>query len=380
MGEPVIEEELLVEAPIVEETIVEEQIGNPNSSGTIISLLFKWVLALVVLMAAVFLRGLISKTVSSVIGGVVGKVGRKGEEQKKKVAEALTGPISFTCVMAGVFAAGRFVDMPDDLEAIFNNIIKSLLDVLVFWIVFDLIDPISQIIQKTGTGQVGEEVRKVLVDLTKGLVVVLGFLAILQFWGINVAAFLAGFGLVGMAVALAAQDTMKNFFASVAMFADKSFQKGEWILTPAVEGIVEDVGLRSTLVRQFDTSLVIVPNATLANATITNFDRCTARRITWTLPIAGSATAQQLKNIVANVGNYINSHPRVDKEKAIIYSLDAFGENCIKFFVYFFLKTLDWKQFMIEKQEILLFFQRIVENEGTSFGVPTRYVLLQDQR
>jgi len=250
----------------------------------------------------------------------------------------------------------------------------------VFWIVYDLIDPISLIIQRTGTGQLGEEVRKVLVDLFKGLVVVLGFLAILQFWGINVAAFLAGFGLVGMAVALAAQDTMKNFFASIAMFADKSYQKGEWILTPQVEGIVEEVGLRSTLIRLFDTSLVIIPNANLANSTITNFDRCTSRRISWTLPIAGNATAEQLHTVVENVRNYVTHHPKVNKEMSIIVSLDSLGQNCFNFFVYFFLTELNWKQYMKDKQDILLLFQKIVENAGTNFGVPTRYVLVKDQR
>jgi len=369
--------------PVVEELIVEEEVlVNPSStpSGSAVTLLVRWVFAFGVLLAAVLLRGFVSQTVSSVVGGVVGKVSRKRPEQKAKVAEALTGPISFTCVMFGVFAAGRFVDLPDDLEAIFNNIIKSLLDVLVFWIVFDLIEPVSHIIQKTGTGQLGEEVRKVLVDLAKGLVVVLGFLSILQFWGINVAAFLAGFGLVGMAVALAAQDTMKNLFASVAMFADRSFKKGEWILTPSVEGIVEEVGLRSTQVRQFDTSLVIIPNANLANATITNFNMCRARRVNWTLPIAGDATAEQLTEIVEKCRNYIQSHPKVDKKESIIVSLDSFGENCIKFFVYFFLTETDWLPYMKEKQEILLHFSKIVENAGTGFGVPTRLVMLKDQR
>jgi len=209
---------------------VEEQnfVADPSSvkgGSTYLMVYFiRWVFAIGVLVAAVLLRGFVSHSISSVIGGVVGKVGRK-EEHKKKVVDALSGPISFTCIVAGVYLAVHFADIPDDLEPIFDNIIKSLLDILVFWIVFDLIEPISVIIQKTGTGQLKEEVRKVLVDLSKGLIVILGFLSILQFWGINVAAFLAGFGLVGMAVALAAQDTMKNFFASVAMFADKSFQK-----------------------------------------------------------------------------------------------------------------------------------------------------------
>jgi len=168
-----MEEEPVVEQPIVEKEVFidDPTIAGTQAGGTFVVVLLRWVLAIGVLMAAILLRGLVSQTVTSLIGGIVGKV-RRNEEQKKKVADALTGPISFTCVVGGVFLAGRFADIPDDLKPIFHNIIKSLLDVLVFWIVYDLIDPISLIIQRTGTGQLGEEVRKVLVDLFKGLVVI----------------------------------------------------------------------------------------------------------------------------------------------------------------------------------------------------------------
>jgi len=159
------------------------------------------------------------------------------------------------------------------------------------------------------------------------------------------------------------------------MFADKSFNKGDWICTPQVEGIVEEVGLRTTHIRQFDTSLILIPNSTLANSQITNFNKCTLRRISWSLPIAGDATAEQLLAVKKNILNYLRSDNDIDKG-LIIVNLDEFGENCVKLFCYFFTPIIDWIPFMIKKEQIILKFARIVEEAGTKFGVPTRAVLL----
>jgi len=250
---------------------------------------------------------------------------------------------------------------------------QSFLNVMVFWVLFQAVEPVSEIIQKTGTGQISDEMRQVIVDLVKISVVCVGFLTLLQAWGVNVGAFLAGLGLVGMAVALAAQDTMRNLFASVAMFADKSFKKGDWVLTPEVEGIVEVVSLRTTTIRNFDTSTVVIPNSNLANGTIVNFNNCTQRRVTWTLPLTAPSN-EKFRSVVDKLEAYVHEHPKVDKKASIIVNLDEFGEACIKLFVYFHVNEVAWLPYMEIKQQILLDFLRIVEEEKCAFGVPTRLV------
>lgn len=244
---------------------------------------------------------------------------------------------------------------------------------MVFWVLFQSVQPVSEVLQKTGTGQFSDEIRQVVVDLIKIAIVCVGILTLLQAWGVNVAAFLAGLGLVGMAVALAAQDTMKNLFASVAMFADKSFKKDDWILTPEVEGFVETVSLRTTTIRNFDTSTVVIPNANLANGTIINFNNCLQRRITWTLPITATSN-ERFVSVAEKLEKYVHAHPKVDKKGTIIVNLDEFGEACIKLFVYFMVNETAWLPFMEIKQQILLDFLRIVEEEKCAFGVPTRFV------
>jgi len=177
-----------------------------------------------------------------------------------------------------------------------------------------------------------------------------------------------------MAVALAAQDTLRNLFASVAMFADGSFKKGDWIKTSAVEGIVEKVSLRTTVIRKFDTSTIVIPNANLANGPITNYSVCPHRKVTWTLPIAGGATSDQFLNVQKKVDQYVRAHKDVIHEgsfSTVIVALDEFGENCINLFVFFYTHTAEWLPYMRIKQGMILDIKKIIEEESKGFGVPT---------
>jgi MscS family membrane protein len=121
--------------------------------------------------------------------------------------------------------------------------------------------------------------------------------AVFQEWGFNVAAVLGSLGLVGMAVALGAQDFIKNMFAGLTIFLDQVFEKGNWIKTPDVEGTVEEIGFRATKVRQFDKALVTLPNSKLANEALINYSRMTNRRIHWMIGVEYRSTKEQILNI-----------------------------------------------------------------------------------
>jgi len=295
-------------------------------------------------------------------------------DAKKHLEDILSGPIEFSCLFVGVYVAGTILQLPDELQIFFRSVLFSFLDVLIFWILYRAVAPVSIIVQKTGTGQVTDEIRQVIVDLIELGMIIFGFLTMLQAWGINVSAFLAGLGLVGMAVALAAQDTLRNLLASVEMFADGSFKKKDWIKTPSVEGIVEKISLRTTLIRKFDSSTVVIPNANLANGPITNFSNCERRRVSWSLPISGGATPDQYLTVQKKVDHYVRNHKDVVHEgkfNTVIVALDEFGENCINLFIYYYTVTKDWLPYMRVKQEMLLEIKTIIETESKGFGVPT---------
>jgi len=288
--------------------------------------------------------------------------------------------LSFLSVAIAVYISLLIVDLPDEFELVFKQVQLTLMNIIVFWVVFRAIDPVSQLVAHTSTGTVGNESRELAVKVVQVGVIVLGFLSILQAWGINVSAFLAGLGLLGMAVALAAQDTMKNFFGSIVIIADEIFKKGDWIKTPQVEGIVEEFGLRTTVVRGFDDAQIHVPNATLADTTIVNFSRCRIRQICMTLPLGGDSTAVQLRKVKSSYKEFLQSNKRVCQDKVIIVNLDCFGENCVQLFVFCFTPETAWAPFLEVKQEILFHFKKLAEEAHVSFGVPTRAVTVQKIR
>jgi len=338
--------------------------------------LLRSTVAIVVLVSLILLRSTVAKGVVGIIHMLASGL---NPEVQQKLANKVVAPVSYGCILGGVYLAGIIFDLPDFLQEAFDHVVQSLLNVFVFWLAYSAVSPVAILIQKSSSNTFGDEMRKVVTDLIKAVVLVLGFLSVLQAWGINVSAFLAGLGLVGMAVALAAQDTFRNLFGSIVLFADGSLKQGDWIQTPEVEGVVERVGLRTTQIRNFDTSLVLIPNANLAGATI---NKRALRRINWTLPIGGG-NSKSLREIVNRVEKFLEENPKVAKvdEKGqpmtLIVALDKFGENCVEMFVYFFLIAgLSWADFMAVKQDIILNFKKIVAEEGASFGVPTRLVLL----
>jgi MscS family membrane protein len=186
---------------------------------------------------------------------------------------------------------------------------------------------------------------------------------------------LASLGITGVAVALGAQETLKNYFGTLAIFMDETFRIGDWVKTTDVEGTVEKIGLRSTYIRQFDKALVSVPNGTLTGSAVVNFSKMTHRRVRWIIGIRYDATAEQLENIVNKIRAYLekNDDIETDLDKVVtIIQIDKFGESAIDIFCYFFTKTTKWLDYMKVKEECVLSFKRIVTEEGTDFALPSR--------
>jgi len=228
----------------------------------------------------------------------------------------------------------------------------------------------------------GTDIKEITVKLSKMVVSVVGFLTILEAWGINVSAFLASLGLIGMAIALAAQDTVANLFGTIVILSDNLFHDGDWIKTPDIEGIVESFGIRMTVVRGFDTSQITIPNSNLANSCIVNYNKCTARQVSWTLPIVGNV-ADNFVKVVQGFKDHLNllrQNGIVADKQLIIVALDKFGVACIEVFVYFFTNETRWLPYMEIKEKVILEFNKIVTESGCHFGVPTKSILLNDMR
>jgi MscS family membrane protein len=204
----------------------------------------------------------------------------------------------------------------------------------------------------------------------KVIVVVLGALITMQNFGINVMSLLAGLGLGGLALALAAQDTAANLFGSITIIFDKPFQVGDWIKISDTEGIVEEVGFRSTRIRTFYKSLVTIPNSTMAKEKIDNMGVRPARRIRHTLGIVYETPIETLHLFIAKVRSVLSQHPQV-KPDEISVSLTGLGDSAVQILVNCFVfVTLEKSESDIQ-EELLFAIIQTAQSLGVDFAYPT---------
>jgi MscS family membrane protein len=295
-----------------------------------------------------------------------------------QVLTAIEQPLEFAFVVIGLYVAAQFVTLSETLAYIFSQLVRSLIAVTIFWAIFRVIDPLSSLLDQAigilGSESMHETVKGFFVKVTKAVVVALGIAAVFQEWGFNVAAVLGSLGLVGMAVALGAQDLIKNIFAGLTIFLDRIFEKGNWIKTPDVEGNVEEIGFRATKVRQFDKALVTIPNSKLGNEALINFSRMTQRRIYWRIGVEYRTTKEQLGRVIQDIREYLQSHPDFEtdptKTKTFVY-LDSFGASSIDILLYCFTKTTEWGEWLTVKEALAYKIKEIVEGHGAAFAFPS---------
>ena len=164
-------------------------------------------------------------------------------------------------------------------------------------------------------------------------VVTMGIILILQNNGYNVASLIAGLGIGGLAVALAARDTLANFFGSITIFLDRPFRIGDWVTIGKVEGVVEEVGFRSTRIRTFYNSLVSVPNSNVSNSDIDNYGMREYRRLKTVLNLTYATTPEQIEAFVEGIKAIVkaNKHFRQDFYEV---HFTTFGAHSLDVLVY----------------------------------------------
>jgi MscS family membrane protein len=209
--------------------------------------------------------------------------------------------------------------------------------------------------------------------IVKMLLVLLGGVLALQSFGIDVGSLVAGLGIGGLAVALAAKDTIGNFFGSVAIFLDRPFQIGDWVATTngAVEGTVESVGFRSTQIRTIGDTVVTVPNARMADADVNNFGARRHRRVRLTIAFNRDATAAQLDEFTTTVRARLLALPPVKTDAVDVVAHD-FTETAIVVLVHFYIDAKTWTDELRLRHEAILVAVEVAHTVGLRLALPAR--------
>jgi MscS family membrane protein len=216
-----------------------------------------------------------------------------------------------------------------------------------------------------------------VVNLTvKGAVIVLAAVMIPQIWNLSIAGLIAGLGLGGLALSLAAKDVLDDFVGFINIVGDDPFTLNEYIVSPHGEGIVEQIGLRSTRIRRLDQALVVVPNSLLVNDSILNWSRLTKRWLNFSFGVTYDANAGQMRDLIGAVSAMLKVRPQVDPDSVVVF-FEKFEDSALTLLIRCYIRIADWTQAQYELSEINLELMRIVDELGMSVAFPTRTLYIE---
>lgn len=209
----------------------------------------------------------------------------------------------------------------------------------------------------------------------KAFLIITALLVIAQNMGYSISGLLASLGIGGIAIAMAARDTIANIFGSIMILIDRPFMIGDWIKTSEFEGVVEEIGFRSTRIRTFAKTLVNVPNSQLANMVIDNIDARHIRRISMRIGLTYSTTPEQMKQAIEGIEQILKSHPGVDQNYMLV-KFDEFADSSLSIFLYYFSASKVWEEYLDVRQGVNLKIMDLLESLNLDFAFPSRSVYL----
>jgi MscS family membrane protein len=286
----------------------------------------------------------------------------------------LDKPAGFIFMMAFWFATFTNLQLSVTVNYYLSLILEVAVSVGFIWLFYNLSNVFSKYLgvltSKTET-KLDDQLVPLIRKTLRFFVLVMGLILILQNNGYNVASLIAGLGIGGLAIALAARDTLANFFGSITIFVDKPFRIGDWIKVGSVEGTVEEVGFRSTRIRTFYNSLVSVPNSTISNNDVDNMGLREYRRLLTTLNLTYSTSPEQMEAFVEGIKAIVksNSHFRQDFYEV---HFNAIGAHSLDVMVYVFFKVPDWSTELQQKHNFFLEVLKLAKEVGVEFAFPTQ--------
>jgi MscS family membrane protein len=304
---------------------------------------------------------------------------RTGSDLDDQAIDVLESPIRFIPIVMGTFFVIEYLELPSTLALIGDHLVRSLITFSIFWALFRLVDPLSQFLRNLEKVFTLAMVQW-LVKAIKAAIIFIGAATILQIWGIEVGPILAGLGLFGVAVALGAQDLFKNLIAGILIIAEKRFNTGDFIkVKDTVEGVVETIGFRSTVVRRLDSAPVFVPNTQLSDSAVTNYSSRSHRRIFWKIGVEYRTSVDQLRAIRDGIEAYVMENDAFAKppETLLFVRIDSFSDSSIDIMLYCFTKTNDWGEWLEIKESLAYAIKEIVETAGSAFAFPSQSLYIE---
>lgn len=302
------------------------------------------------------------------------------QKMAKQVVLPVARPLSLYLILGAVHTILPILQLPARLGMYLHYIFDLVLPALLILVGYRLIDVLgyylAKITQRTATA-LDDQVVPLVVKALKLLVILLGTVFALDNLGYDITGLLAGISIGGLAVALAAQDTIKHLFGSFMIFIDRPFTIGDWIVADGIDGTVIEVGFRSTRIQTFHNSVVSVPNGYLADRIIDNMGLRVYRRYKTEIAITYDTPADLIEVFVEGLKAIIEAHPQTRKDFYEV-ALTSFGGSSLNILFYAFFQVPEWSQEIKAKHDIMIQIIKLAQTLGVRFAFPTTTVHVEE--
>jgi MscS family membrane protein len=332
---------------------------------------------LVLILLSIVFKKIFTWIVSRFISHYVVRFGR--EEIAQQFIVPVAKPISLILIALCVINILPAFNIPIQINhylLLGTKVFASIAVVMVFYKLVDLVNYfLARFAEKTES-TLDDQLVPLVNKSLKIFIAIAGSLIVLQNFNVNVTALLAGLSIGGLAFALAAQDTIKNLFGSIMIFIDRPFQIGDWVVSTDFEGVIEEVGFRSTRVRTFANSLVSIPNGKLADQTIDNMGRRVFRRYNTSLGLTYDTPVELIETYVKGLKEIVKLHPHTRKDYYEIH-FHSYGDFSLNILVYIFFEAPDWSEELVARHEFNLETKKLAEALGINFAFPTQTIQIE---
>ena len=302
----------------------------------------------------------------------------KGKEIREN---SLYKPLKSVIIWIGLHIAVLTLGLPNNLTAICNKIFRIGIIIILAVGIANIFSPDSKIFKKIANHRRikgNQTLVNFISKVTKGIIYVIAVFLVMTELNFNLSGLIAGLGLGGVIVALAAQDIAKNLFGGMAIILDKPFSVGDWIQTTNYSGTVEDITFRSTRLRMTDNTVVTIQNSTLSNEPVINYARLPMRRYSTTLNLALETNSDVVENIIGKLRFALSNTEGVIVSGLMVYFKNI-SEDGIEIGIFFNTNIVSYNEYLEFCEQINLLLLKVLESENVKLTYPTQKVYVADK-
>jgi len=339
-------------------------------------LILRMIFALLVIVLGFILSQIFAKYIINLLKKVADRTKSNLDDI---MIDALDKPVKTLIIGLGFWAAVNLFYLPVELKGFFTRVLRTFIIAVFFWFLYRASDGMVSMFARSinrKDPKITPALSGLFLKSLKFIIILLEIFMIIKEWGYDISGLVAGLGIGGLAFSLAAKDAASNLLGSITIMTDKTYSIGDWIEAGDIEGVVEEIGFRSTKIRTFENSLISVPNSIMSNEPVTNWSKMGKRRVSFNLNIPLDTPADKINSLLAKIKEMLVNHDDIHQD-LIIVNLNGFGEASIQVLIYYFTKCTSYANYLKVNEDVNLKILKFFEEAGVPI-IPPRSVLIQN--